>query len=529
MDLPAPDTVEDARRVFCVYPVSGTYTSLQRSLFYLTTAFALFGHAHEWLTAACLAFTVSYSSTAAVHGLALAFQGDIHHDGDIFAVLLVVEWALYASFVCALFCPRLLGRNLALLVNSWCFLLVAGHLALLFNSPRLVRDMAGSFVLSRRDGSGQWSDPCAGLEVRTMFRGYPGDSMRSVVWDNVGITDTPLPQSPGADGDVILRPEVVRAADVVFFLALQTLKTSLLLAPSMQTLAADRRASRNDVFMRLLEKRVPHPPSGQKGSNLLPAIVTMRCLQLHWFLLQCFPILTIVDFPVRLAARTLSQHFDIRNLRLQDISLLEPNISQRRYQAAKYAAMSFYILTTLGYVTWIPAVASFATGGIPILADIPESETFRAVGQWSSWLTLSLAITTALASRLLGTDQIEMMDSWVQQHRFWLLYSQIRNWLAAEWAGTEEWWRQPEEQAIASLRAAEEEDDTEDRFPSRMIQALGKFSIDRTGFILPLPVPRQPGEELRGQNSLPDYGIKVMESTYLRSTSRKGKEKERQA
>ncbi|KAK7711911.1 hypothetical protein SLS64_005182 [Diaporthe eres] len=530
MDLPVSTTAGDARRVHCVYPVSGTYTSPQRNLFHLTTALALLGHEHEWLTAGALAFTVSYSSTAAVHGLALAFQGDLHRDGDTLAAGAVVQWAMYASLACALFCPRLLGRNLALLVNAWAFLLVASHLALVLNSPRLVRNMAGSLVLSWRGEDGLWSDPCAGMGVRTAFRGYPGDSMSPVVWDDdVGSADgSSLPRLSGADGDIVPMPDVVRAADVVSFMALQSLKNSLLLAPSIHTLSVDRRASRNDGFIRLLAKRVLYPPSRRKGPKMFPAIVILRSLQLHWFLLQCFPILTVVEFPIRIAARVLFQHFEIRGLRLQDISFLEPQLSQRRYQAAKYAAMSLYVLTLLGYVTWIPAAAPFATGGASgLLADIPESETFRAVGQWSSWLTLALAITTALANRLLGADQIDTMDSWVQQHRFRFLYARVRNRLAAEWAETREWWRNPERQAIASLRAAEQDDDTGGRFTSRMIQALEAFRTDQTAFILPPPMPRQPDEQLRGEDGLPVYGINVVESTVLRSTARKGKGKEK--
>ncbi|KAI7782061.1 uncharacterized protein LA080_013869 [Diaporthe eres] len=488
MDLPASTAAEEARRVHCVYPVSRSYTGLQRNLFHLTTALALLGHEHEWLTAGALAFTVSYSSTAAVHGLALAFQGDLHRDGDTLAAGAVVQWAI----------------------------------------PRLMRNVAGSLVLSRRGDDGLWSDPCAGMVVRTVSRGYPGDSMGSVVWDSIAHGSS-LPQLSGANGDNVPMPEVVRAAGIVCSMALQSLKNSLLLAPSIHTLSAGRRASRNDGFIRLLAKRMPHPPSRRKGSKVFPAFLIVRLLQLHWFLLQCFPILTVVEVPIRIAARMLFQHFDIRELRLQDISFLEPQLSQTRYQAAKYGAMSLYVLTTLGYVTWIPVVASFATGGASgLLADIPESETFRAVGQWSPWLTLALAMTTTLASRLLGADQIETMDAWVQQHRFRFLYRQVRNWLAAEWVETKGWWRNPGRQAIASLRAAEQDDDTGDRFTSRMIQALEAFRPDQTAFILHPPVPRQPDEQLRGQDDMPVYGINVVEPTALRSTARKGKGKERQ-
>lgn len=237
MDLPASATTEEARRVFCVYPVSGTYTSFQRSLFYLTTALALLGHSHEWLTAACLAFTVSYSSTAAIHALALApFQGDslLHHDSDFLAV------------------------------------------------------------------------------------------------------------------------------DLRLFLA----------------------------------------------------VVTVRFLQLYWFLRECIPFLMVVDSPIRFVVRKVFRFFRIRKLRIEDLSYLEPEISHTRYQATKYAALLFYIMTTLGYVAWILVVAPLAMGGATgFLARIPESETFRAVDQWSPWLTISLAIATTLLTRLLVSDQLESMDS----------------------------------------------------------------------------------------------------------------------
>lgn len=520
--------------MFCVYPISGTYTSLQRNLFYITTALALLGHAHEWLTAACLAFTVSYSSTAAIHGLALAlFQGDspLHHDSDFLAVGAIVSWALYASIVCALFCPQLLGRNLYVLVRAWCALLAAAHLALVLSSPRLVRDIAASLVLSRRDKDGQWSDPCAGMEVRTVFRGYPGDSMSAVVLDSVRVNHASLPQSPpGADADIIPRQETVRAADVILLIVVGSLKNSFMLAPSFQTLAADRRVSRNDVFVRMLAKRVPYLPSRSKGSKLFPAIVTVRFLQLYWFLGECIPFLLVVDFRIRLAVRMVLRLFGIRKLRIEDMSFLEPDLSQRRYQAAKYAALSFYILTTLGYVTWVPVVAPFAMGGATgFLARIPESETFRAVGQWSPWLTLFLAIATALVNRLLVSYQSETMDSWVKQHRFNLLYTQVRDWLVVEWRETKEWWSNPEEQAIASLRAVEQDDDTEHRFTNRMIRALEEFSTDWAGFLLPPPRPSQPDEQLRAQDCLPVHNINRAGLISTRSTARKGKSKERLA
>lgn len=121
------------------------------------------------------------------------------------------------------------------------------------------------------------------------------------------------------------------------------------------------------------------------------------------------------------------------------------------------------------------------------------------------------------------------MDSWVQQHRFNLLYAQVRGWLAAEWRETKEWWSNPEKQVIASLRTVEQDDDTEYMFTSRMIQALEEFSTGQAGFLLPPPWPSQPDEQLRGHDYLPVHDINRAELICTRSTARKGKGKERQA
>lgn len=335
--------------------------------------------------------------------------------------------------------------------------------------------------------------------------------MSPVVWDDeIGSADVSSSSLLyDADGGVIHKPDLYQAAGGALYLVLVALRNSLLIAASVQMVIADSRTSRNHVFVRLLAKRVLCPPSTRKGPNMSPTIVIMRFLQLRWFLLQCLPVLHLVELPIKVAARVLFRLFGIPRLRLEDISFLEPErISERRHKAAKYAAMSFHILMYLGYVTWLPDVVLNSRGRAGPLAHIPESETFRAVGQWSSWLTFSLAVAPAFANasfRLLGwyppdksgPDQIETMDSWWLHHPLRILYSQVREWLLAEWAETKEWWRHPENQAIASLRATEQEDDRDGGFTSRMIQALEVFRTHRTGSILPISTPTQPSEHPR--------------------------------
>lgn len=464
MDLLASNTTEEARRVFCIYPISGAYTSFQRDLFYLTTTIDLLGHAHEWLTAGCLAFAVSYSSTAATHGLALAFQGDCHRDGDALAVDIIVWWAIWASFLCSLFYPWLLYRKLALLARTWNCLLVTTHLALLFNSPRLLNKMASSLVLSRLDKNGQWSDPCAGMEARTLFRSSQ-DTMSSVVWDRINITATSAPRLSDTDGEVIPKPINISVAEVFAILMAIWLRNSLFITPSILAVFLDRRVARSRVFVRLLAKRVLHTPSKRNRFKLSFEITIVRVLQLSWLLVQCFPILVLFEIAVTIILHCLQK----QKLRLQDISQLEPQLSKMRFLAAKHAA--------------------------------------------------------ATTARLLGGDEMPTIGSWVRQHRLVIFYIQARDWFTKEWDETKKWWRFPEKQAIDSLSAEKKNDDADKKFAASMIQALGDFT-DRTGFILPLPVPMQLFGQNRGQGDLPKYLVDGSKSSMLSKTTTEGKDKE---
>jgi hypothetical protein len=62
----------DAKRIICVYPLSGQYSLLNRLLYYALIIVAVFGHSHLWLVTGPLAYVMTYSSTAAVHAVIMA-------------------------------------------------------------------------------------------------------------------------------------------------------------------------------------------------------------------------------------------------------------------------------------------------------------------------------------------------------------------------------------------------------------------------------------------------------------------------
>ena len=65
-------TLFDTQWINCYYPISEGYARTPRTLFYILVFISIVLRGHEWLAGAALASVMTYSSTAAIHALALA-------------------------------------------------------------------------------------------------------------------------------------------------------------------------------------------------------------------------------------------------------------------------------------------------------------------------------------------------------------------------------------------------------------------------------------------------------------------------
>ena len=65
-------TYFDTQWIECAYPISGSYSPTPRYIYYAFILIALFGRKSTWLTNAALGLVMTFSSTAAFHGIILA-------------------------------------------------------------------------------------------------------------------------------------------------------------------------------------------------------------------------------------------------------------------------------------------------------------------------------------------------------------------------------------------------------------------------------------------------------------------------
>lgn len=102
--------------VNCAWPISGQYCILPRALFYVLIVFALVMRRYPWLVAGALASALTYSGTAALHAMGLAWYKAKQIEGEEDAVVL---WAVLSSG-CVLAVPLLNWyEHLLLLSLPW--------------------------------------------------------------------------------------------------------------------------------------------------------------------------------------------------------------------------------------------------------------------------------------------------------------------------------------------------------------------------------------------------------------------------
>lgn len=172
-------------QVWCIYPVSGAYTRFQRILSVIIIVFVLFFQVHNWLTAAGVAFLAASSTTAAMHAIILSFDPAASYDADFLALAIVLQLAEFSSLLCMMFSPRFLDRNAKKFYYCWLMLMIIASLFFQANTSKFISSMADSLVLTTCDGSGTCDQPCASLQVQTLFRGPPYDQLETIYWGSV--------------------------------------------------------------------------------------------------------------------------------------------------------------------------------------------------------------------------------------------------------------------------------------------------------------------------------------------------------
>lgn len=114
----------------CVYSVSGAYIAYQRILFYLVIFFTFLSRSHQWLWTAAMAYLLSVTGTAALHGIILAGQKHVGSDADQYMAHQILAIASFASVIFYMHSPRIFQVNTRPYVLAWSLWVVVANIAL---------------------------------------------------------------------------------------------------------------------------------------------------------------------------------------------------------------------------------------------------------------------------------------------------------------------------------------------------------------------------------------------------------------
>ncbi|KAI0102800.1 hypothetical protein GGR51DRAFT_562255 [Nemania sp. FL0031] len=386
------------QNIWCVYPLSGTYTRLQRIIFYLTIVIAFFFRSQQWVSSIAMGSVFVYSVVAAVHSIPLSVQQSLGADADIVAVFSIVLTSLYCAVMARMYSPRFIGRDFNDFYNWWMIGLVLPAVLASIGFVRFTNSTPDYVLQLGCPDLSDCPDPCDSQLPDVLFRGSWFENTMGVVLDSWFETTT----DDGGAQTSILGPPVddrhingYRAAPTItegFEIA--ALYIFFILGQRNQY--RPPRSTRNKVFRRLRLKRVMSAPI---DTALTPVVFHMMYYAyLFWRSLIFFIPMALW---LRRGFKRVGLTWSLQKW-IEDRSELEEVNTRSRDDYARDVALSWYILCMIGYVG-IPIALVLVVLELELVFfnGIPESEGLQAVGQWGPAVGLGVTFLLAIILRWL--------------------------------------------------------------------------------------------------------------------------------
>jgi len=446
--------------VTCTYSVSGVYTRFQRILFYFAMVFTFCARFHEWLTAFGIALIVTYSTTAALHGMALSFQQNVGTDLDYFAIIATLEPGLIGGTAFALYYPQILNTDPTLMFIAWSIFLGTAVLGMSATFPRYMTGLGDSAVMVACDVDWNCNDTCPLHDVHVpnvLFRSSLDNMVPKYLgpWitdDDTAITTPLRPADIGTSYTSTDTSAFKKTVSIIWVCGL-VIRTTLV------NLTYPPRQSRNRIVKLLTSKRTAKSCGFSRG-RLIAAKAIVMVLYIWKALVFLIWPLTAVEFifymlilcwePKKTRRQWIFRKISTRN---------EP--SKCRLRIATGIALAWYVWACTAYILW-PAIFIFSVCLSEVsLYGTPESEAIQNVGQWGPWVSAGLAVIVACVNKLFRNAKSKANPIYLNGREYQGIEKsgQTRNWmsrwesfvfLAEQWYDLKRWWKDPLEVSWSS-------------------------------------------------------------------------------
>ncbi|KAK7995434.1 hypothetical protein PG990_014207 [Apiospora arundinis] len=363
---------------WCVYPISGQYTRMQRILLYFATLFAFSTRFHHWLSSGALMYFMIYSLTTAIHAIPLSLQPHVGCDSDFQVVFIILPTAFLYSWGALIFSPTIFHLSIQPLYTIWMIVVGLAFTLMSFSLGRFLDSLAKYTADVKVIADAESPDPCSIFEPQVLFRGGANDGLNAVLldrwttWNDTQFTNNTIIVTGSSDSPV----------DPFTFNYPLLLSLIPLMAIGYLNFLRPPRESRRSAFQYMLRGRVPKPgksPLQRVGVYLVLIVEALFYLIAYLFLREILPERFSGDRQYEMP--WFHRNTDVRYLN-----------STRGIKCAKYMALLCYLVFLLGYPAWPAIILWFVIGHeIMVLNTMPESEKPFAVGQWAPWVGFALS------------------------------------------------------------------------------------------------------------------------------------------
>jgi len=380
----------------CIYPLSGSYTSFQRLLYYVMIVFAFCVRFHDWLFAVALFHIINYTSTAAIHALGLGIYSQAVPDSDDFALVLTLGVGCITFITLAMFRPRIFDTSIHVISACWSIFLTVSSITLLSGTKQpLFQIINNDFRTTVYcDQNGHCNNPCATIDIpKTPFRST-GDKM--VPFLDVVIDQSVTTLNGNYTAEINISP-----SDVGFRAYWQVFTIGAAVTIAMRTtlfnLVYPPATARNWIFRRIASERDISAYPTRRALNIARCATACWCVWnlAIWLIWPLF----FLDFIVEVIFGRSHRLSSWSSRTLHSLKRRE-NPSPLRVSIAKWAAITWYVWACVGYILWLVIWVAITMNGELFLKGFEETEGREEVGQWSPWATNGIAILGCIIQRL---------------------------------------------------------------------------------------------------------------------------------
>ncbi|KAG7284363.1 hypothetical protein NEMBOFW57_010736 [Staphylotrichum longicolle] len=400
----------------CVYPVSGIYTRFQRILFYVVVVVVFFFRFHKWILAAGAAWLAAYTVPAVIHAIALSVTAKSGVDADILAVNIICHAGFFAGFTFAMWPSKHFRRASSPILIFWTVLLLCAKFFTFagsetWHSSRLFIEIDLGCGLPDPN-QGDMAAACTTACVTTESNGNVmfHTAADELIPDTCRVLGTPTMRQEHRDGvfepspPTVSDPDRRQDNDGIFPLAPAeiALNVAIALILTSTTLSTELppRICRHWIYRRLTSS---DPPRRRLKTPRYILCVAITILSYVWqmLLFVAFPLMA-VDLLVHFIYMKATKGRGATGVWRLRIPKNKPadTPSKAKSGFAMTVAMAWYVWVAVGKFAF-PAFALFAIYGLELDNNyLPEQEEPVAVGQWSTWVGVGLALLLAAYARL---------------------------------------------------------------------------------------------------------------------------------